>query len=194
MNGQRLFPALLALTLLAPTEGRAQGIDFSFRGVDVFSGVVFPTRADRGASFGAALWLGTAFHPRLRWGLALDYASADRLDAAVTVRSILFSLDFLFPLSEGGRLVPYLGATGSLHSVDTTVEEGSLSPAELLAAEGVADDVAGYKLGGGGFAGLVLHLTETGSVGVLLEYRLVGAPDVTHQEARGGIRFSVGRR
>lgn len=178
---------LVALFSLFPRAARAQTFDLAFRGAEVYTGMIFPTRSDRGATFGGTLWLGNVLHPRIGWGIGLQYGSADRVDEAVAVRTIAFSIDLTRPLASG-RLYPYLGLTGSLLSADATV----LSPTDDPDAELLAQDIDGYKLGGGGFAGLVFQLTDTGSVGVLLEYRLVGAPDVTFQAARAGIRFSVG--
>lgn len=179
--------ALVALRPLAPPLAHAQTFDLAFRGADVYTGLIFPTRSDRGATFGATVWLGRVLHPRIGWGIGLQYGSADRVDEAVAVRTIGFSLDLTRRLASG-RLYPYLGLTGILLSADATVLSATSDPpAELL-----AEDIDGYRLGGGGFAGLVFELTETGSVGFLLEYRLVGAPDVTYQAARGGIRFAVG--
>ncbi|MGH7544865.1 MAG: hypothetical protein ACREKI_01630 [Gemmatimonadota bacterium] len=178
---------LAAAWLLTPRLADAQTFDFAFRGADVYTGLIFPTRSDRGATLGATVWLGSALHPRIGWGVGLQYGSADRVDEAVAVRTISFSIDLTRRLASG-RLYPYLGLTGSLLSADATV----LSPTSDPPAESLAEDLDGYRLGGGGFAGLGFQLTETGSVGFLLEYRLVGAPDVTYQAARAGIRFAVG--
>lgn len=186
--------ALATFGFAAPASASGQGLDVAFRGAEVYAGAVFPTRSERGASFGATLWLGTIFHPRLLWGPGVHYATADRTDGPVAVRDIVISLDFAYPLVATGRLYPYLGVTGGVHSVEATVLTTDGDPASLAFAEFLAEDIGGYKLGGGGFAGLVLLLTETGSMGLLVEYRLVGAPDVTHQEGRAGIRFSVGGR
>ena len=181
--------ALGLSALLYALPASAQTFELAFGGADVYTGMIFPTRSDHGATFGGTVWLGRALHPRIAWGLGLQYASADRLDEAVTVRTIVFSVDLARPLTSG-RLVPYLGLTGGLHSADATVlSQTADPPAEIL-----AEDIDGYKLGGGGFAGVVLQLTDTGSIGLLLEYRLVGAPDVTFQAVRGGIRFFVGTR
>ena len=182
-----LVLSLAAAWLLTPRLAHAQTFDFAFRGADVYTGLIFPTRSDRGATFGATVWLGSVLHPRIGWGVGLQYGSADRVDEAVAVRTISFSIDLTRRLASG-RLYPYIGLTGSLLSADATV----LSPTSDPPAEFLAEDLDGYRLGGGGFAGLVFQLTETGSVGFLLEYRLVGAPDVTYQAVRAGIRFAVG--
>lgn len=182
-----LLWALVALSPLAAPPASAQTFDLAFGGADVYTGLIFPTRSERGATFGASVWLGHVLHPRIAWAIGLQYGSADRLDEAVAVRTISFSLDLARRLAAG-RLYPYVGLTGSLLSADATVLSATSDPpAELL-----ADDLDGYRLAGGGFAGLVFELTETGSVGLLLEYRLVGAPEVTYQAARAGIRFAVG--
>lgn len=180
---------LAGLTLALPAAGRGQTFDLAFRGAEVHTGAVFPTRSERGAAFGGTLWLGTALHPRVLWGLGLGYSSADRTDGRVGVRVVAISIDLTLPISAG-RLYPYLGATGGLLSAEAAVLGSGIDPP----AEFLADDIEGYKLGGGAFAGLALQLTETGSVGLLLEYRYVGAPDVSRQAGRVGIRFSVGGR
>lgn len=187
MIRHRATPWVFVAILLVTSAARSQTFDLSFRGAEVYTGMIFPTHSARGATFGGTLWLGTALHPCIGWGLGLQYGSADRLDEAVAVRTIVVSIDLTRPLAFG-RLAPYIGLTGGLHSADATVTSTAADPA----AEFLADDIDGYKLGGGGFAGVVLQLTDTGSVGLLLEYRLVGAPDVTFQAARAGIRFSVG--
>lgn len=179
----------VAFLLAAPAAAEGQTFDLAFRGADVFTGAIFPTRSERGAAFGGTLWLGHSLHPRALWGLGIHYGSADRADGPVAVRNIILSFDLALPLSSG-RLYPYVGLTGGLHSAEATV----LSPGSDPLADFLAEDIEGYKLGGGGFGGLALGLTETHSVGILLEYRYVGAPDVSHQAARVGIRFAVGGR
>jgi hypothetical protein len=195
MNRFRVATTVLAAVLGAigaPKTADAQFVGLSFRGAHVYAGGVFPTASDRGASFGAVLWIGTLLDRRLPWGPAIHYSSADRTDAPVTVRDIALAIDAAYPLGSMGRIVPYLGASASLHSADARVSDAVTDPGELATAEAVAADVDGYKLGGAGFGGLVWQLTETGAVGLLAEYRFTVAPDLTRQEARVGIRFSVG--
>ena len=178
---------IAAFSLIAPAAAASQTVDLVFRGADVYTGVIFPTRSERGAAFGGTLWLGTAFDTHALWGLGLQYGSADRTDGPVAVRNVIISIDLTFLLARG-RLYPYVGVTGGLISAEATdLSSGSDPRASFL-----VQDIDGYKLGGGGFGGLVLGLTETQSVGLLLEYRYVGVPDVSHQSVRAGIRFSVG--
>lgn len=179
--------AASALLLASPNRAPAQGLELAFRGAEVFMGTVFPTTSERGAAFGGTLWMGRAFHPRAQWGLGLQYGSADRTDGLVSVRDIVFSIDLAVPLAPRARVHPYVGVTGGLHSADALVRGTMMDPA----ADALADELDGYRLGGGGFAGLIAFLTETGSVGLFLDYRFVAARDLTHQMARVGIRFSV---
>lgn len=189
MKRSMLAAVLFVFALAAADKVPAQGIDLSFRGADVYAGPVFPEAAMPGASFGGVVWLGTAFHPSIPWGLGLRFASADRADARLSVRDVTISLDLAVPLLKSGWVRPYVGITGSLDNVSATPEDEA-SEIDRFRAEGID----GYKLGAGGFAGFGFPITGTGAVGFLVEYRFVVVPKVTYQEVRAGIRLSTGER
>ncbi|MGD2216149.1 MAG: hypothetical protein PVJ64_05310 [Gemmatimonadales bacterium] len=187
----RRIVGCLALGLLLTAEGlSAQPVAFRISAVDMFGGAVFPSQTDPGVVFGARVGLFDLFGRSVQAGLELGWWTAERPDAQLEVRDIVFGLAFLKQLAPNRLLRPYLGLGVALHSVDTSRLGGD----RFLGGEPlVAERISGYRAAAGAFAGLGLRLTRTGAIWLLFEYRYTAVSQVAHHELRGGARLLASR-
>ncbi|MGD2153676.1 MAG: opacity family porin [Gemmatimonadales bacterium] len=187
----RIAGCLAIGLVLAAGDLPAQAVAFRLSAVDMFGGAVLPAESDPGVAFGARVGLLDLFARSVQAGLEFEWWTAERQDAELEVRDIVFGLTFLSELSRTGPLRPYLGLNAALHSVDTSRPGGE----RFLDGEpAAAERISGYRAGGGVVAGLALRLTRTGAIWLLVEYRYTAVARVAHHELRGGARLLTARR
>lgn len=181
---------VLAALLILPDAAASQLISFRFVAIDMMGGTVFPGAGnDVGVAFGGRFGFADVFGGFAQFGVEADWWSATHDDPAYELRDIIGGVALWKDLLGSGPLVPYVGLSGAVHSLDTS-PVGQLT--DPLPTE--ARQIAGSRLGASAFAGVSLALSRTGAMWLVVEYRYTRISDVPHQEVRAGFRLAARRR
>lgn len=165
----------------------AQAVDFRFVGIDMAGGAAWVADSDVGVAFGGRLGFADLLGRKLRLGFELDWWSAGREELDAAVRDALGGLALWFEIGRGRVLRPFLGGAVSMHWIDVSFDGGAGFPSGGTL---VAEELEGLRLGGSGFVGAALRLSQTGTIWLVAEYRYTSITDLPYHEARLGFRLS----
>jgi hypothetical protein len=170
----------------------AQLIALRVGSVDMQGGAMLASEFEPGVTFGTRLAVFELFGRDAQAGLDFTWWTADRDAQDIEVRDVAVGLSVWRSLGLAGRLVrPYAGATGAVHSLNTSRDGGAPFIGERPAE---ARRLQGLRLGAGLFVGLSLRLTATGAIRLLTEYRFTILSRPVHHELRAGARLLLSAR
>lgn len=177
---------------LAPGTGTAQLVTLRVASVEMQGGAVLASDFDTGVTFGTRLAVFELFGRQARAGLDFTWWTADRDGQDIEVRDVAIGLSiWRSARSPASLLRPYVGATGAVHSLNTSRDGGAPFFGERPAA---ARRLEGLRVGASLFAGVSLRLTATGAIRLLMEYRFTILSRPTHHELRAGARLLLSAR
>lgn len=178
--------------VFAPGTARAQMVALRIASVEMQGGTVLASDFDAGVTFGTRLAVFELFGRHARAGFDFTWWTADRDGQDVEVRDVAIGLSVWRSVGSPASVVrTYVGATGAVHSLNTSRDGGAPFLGERPAA---ARRLEGLRLGAGIFAGLSLRLTATGAIRLVTEYRFTVLSRPVHHELRAGARLLLSAR